>query len=132
MQIRVRYGETDQMGYLHHGNYPLYYEAARVECMRSLGFPYGEMEKSGILMPVLDLHCKFIRPVLYDEMLTVRAIMTEMPRTRMKLRYELFNEEGAKVNEGSTDLCFVDAVSRRPMRCPEEIAKLIQPHFGEN
>ncbi len=124
-QIRVRYGETDQMGYLHHSNYARYYEAARVELMRSLGFPYGEMENEGIIMPVLNLFCKFSRPVLYDELVTVRAIIDEIPKTRMKLRYEIFDSKGVKVNEGTTDLCFVDGPSRKPMRCPEKIAILI-------
>lgn len=128
-QIRVRYGETDQMGYLHHGNYPLYYEVARVECMRALGFPYGKMERDGILMPVLSLDSKFIRPVLYDELLTVRASVLELPTTRMKFRYEIFNEEGVKVNEGHTVLCFVDAASRRPMRCPEFIHAILKDFF---
>jgi len=128
-EIRVRYGETDQMGYLHHSNYALYYEAARVELMRALGFPYGEMEKAGILMPVLNLGCKFIGPVWYDELVTVKATILEMPTTRMKLLYEIFNEQGKKVNEGNTELCFVDANRRRPMRCPDNIAQLMKPHF---
>ncbi|MCB0738342.1 MAG: acyl-CoA thioesterase [Bacteroidetes bacterium] len=129
-QIRVRYGETDQMGYLHHGNYPLYYEVGRVECMRSLGFPYGELEISGVLMPVLSLDCKFIRPVLYDEHLTIKTTLLELPSSRMKFLYELFNEQGQKVNEGHTELCFVDAKTRRPMRCPADILEKTQPYFS--
>ena len=117
------------MGYLHHGNYPLYYEVARVECMRSLGFPYGQMEKDGILMPVLSLDSKFIRPVLYDELLTARATVVEMPGTRMRFKCEMFNEDAVKVNEGHTELCFVHADSRRPMRCPEYIKDILKPHF---
>lgn len=127
--IRVRYGETDQMGYLHHGNYPLYYEVGRVECMRSLDFPYGEMEQNGILMPVLRLDCKFMKPVLYDEILTVKTTLLELPSARMKFLYELFNEKGQKVNEGHTDLCFVDASTRRPLRCPDDILQKVQSHF---
>lgn len=129
LEIRVRYGETDQMGYLHHSNYARYYEAARVELMRALGFPYGEMENSGILMPVLNLECKFIGAILYDELVTVTAIITELPASRMKLRYEIHNEKGKMVNEGKTDLCFVKADSRRPMRCPEKILQLVEAGF---
>lgn len=129
-QIRVRYGETDQMGYLHHSNYARYYEVARVELFRSLGFPYGEMEKSGILMPVLNIDSKFIKPILYDELVTVRATLTEHPKTRMKLLYEVFNENAEKVNEGHTDLCFVDAANRRPMRCPAHIDEIMRPIFN--
>lgn len=129
-QIRVRYGECDQMGYLHHSNYARYYEVARVELMRSLGFPYGEMENSGIIMPVLNMECKFIKPVLYDEMVTVRATISEMPKTRMKLAYEVFNNKAVKVNQGATDLCFVDSKSRRPMRCPDNIADILNSVFN--
>lgn len=129
IEIRVRYGETDQMGYLHHSNYARYYEVARVELMRALGFPYGEMEISGILMPVLNLECKFIGAILYDELVTVTAIITELPASRMKLHYEIHNEKGKKVNEGKTDLCFVKADSRRPMRCPEKVLQLVEMGF---
>ena len=129
-QIRVRYGECDQMGYLHHSNYARYYEVARVELMRDLGFPYGEMEQSGIIMPVLNMECKFIKPVLYDELTTVRAIITEMPKTRMKLTYEVYDSKAQKVNTGATDLCFVDGKSRRPMRCPSHILEILEPVFN--
>lgn len=117
------------MGYLHHGNYPLYYEVARVEAMRVLDFPYGEMEISGVLMPVLNLDCKFLKPVLYDEVLTVKASLLELPSTRMKFLYEIFNQKGQKVNEGHTELCFVDAKTRRPLRCPSDIYAKVLPWF---
>ncbi|MGB0432183.1 MAG: acyl-CoA thioesterase [Bacteroidia bacterium] len=125
LKIRVRYGECDQMGYLHHSNYARYYEAARVELMRNLGFSYAKMENDGIIMPVLNVNSKFIKPILYDELVNVICIIDEVPKTRMKLRYEVYNELGHKVNEGSTDLCFVDAKSRRPIRCPEYVFNLI-------
>lgn len=128
-QIRVRYGETDQMGYLHHSNYARYFEVARVELMRALGFPYGEMEKQGILMPVLHVNSKFLQPIWYDELVTVRAIITEMPLTRMKLKYEVYNGNGDLSSEGSTDLCFVDANTRKPMRCPDHIQELMDAVF---
>lgn len=129
IEIRVRYGETDQMGYLHHSNYARYYEAARVELMRALGFPYGEMENSGVIMPVLTLESKFIAAILYDELVTVKATITELPSSRMKLTYTIHNQAGKKVNEGKTDLCFVKSDSRRPMRCPEHILSLMQKAF---
>lgn len=129
-QIRVRYGETDQMGYLHHSNYALYFEVARVELMRTLGFPYGDMEKKGILMPVLHVNSKFLQPIWYDELVTVRAIITEIPLSRMKLNYEVYNDNGNISSKGSTDLCFVNASTRKPMRCPAEILDLLHPVFN--
>lgn len=128
-QIRVRYGETDQMGYLHHSNYPRYFEVARVECMRSLGFPYGELERGGVLMPVLNMECKFKMPIYYDEMVVVRALITEMPVTRMKLNYKVYNSQADVACEGRTDLCFVDATTRKPMRCPAHIAHIMRAVF---
>ncbi|MFY0673039.1 MAG: acyl-CoA thioesterase [Bacteroidia bacterium] len=131
LKIRVRYGECDQMGYLHHSNYARYYEAARVELMRSLGFSYAEMERSGIIMPVLNVNSKFKKPILYDELVTVVCSIDEVPKTRMKLSYEVYNESDDKANEGSTDLCFVDSKSRRPIRCPEYVHDLISKALGE-
>lgn len=130
-EIRVRYGECDQMGYLHHSNYGRYYEVARVECMRSLGIPYGEMERKGVLMPVLNMSSKFKRPVLYDEMVRIEAQVLEWPSTRMKLAYQIFNENEMLVNEGQTDLCFVDAERRRPMRCPEYVLKSMELNISK-
>ena len=74
-KIRVRYAETDQMGYMYYGNYAQFYEVGRVEMLRSLGMTYKSMEESGIIMPVLELKCKYLKPALYDEEITVKVIM---------------------------------------------------------
>lgn len=113
-KIRVRYGETDQMGYMYYGNYAQFYEVGRVEMLRSLGMTYKSMEEDGIMMPVLEMKCKYIKPALYDEEITVRVIVDKMPGLRMHFRYELFNEQAQLINIGETTLAFVDMKRNRP------------------
>jgi len=107
-KIRVRYGETDQMGYMYYGNYAQYYEVGRVEMLRSLGMSYSSMEAEGIMMPVLELKCKYIKPALYDQEITVKTIIKELPGIRIYFEYELYNEKEELINLGSTTLVFVD------------------------
>src|SRR6187551_3752417 len=97
-KIRVRYGETDQMGYMYYGNYAEFYEVGRVEMLRSLGMTYSSMEDAGIIMPVLELQCKYIKPALYDQEITVKVIIDKMPALRIHFRYELYNEEKELIN----------------------------------
>ena len=84
-KVRVRYGETDQMGYMYYGNYAEFYEVGRVEMLRSLGMTYSGMEASGVMMPVLDMHCKYLKPALYDEEISIKVIMNKMPGLRFIL-----------------------------------------------
>ena len=118
-KIRVNYKDTDQMGIVHHSNYIVYYEMARVEALREWGMPYSEMEKSGIISPILEVGSKYIQPAYFDEVLTVRVIVEEMPMVRLKVRYELYNEAGTLINTGHTWLGFLDAETRRPCRAPQ-------------
>lgn len=128
-KIRVRYAETDQMGYMYYGNYAQFYEVGRVEMLRSLGMTYRSMEESGIMMPVLDLKCKFIKPALYDEEITVKVIVEKMPGIRMHFRYELFNEKKELINLGETTLVFVDMEKNKPCMPGEEFLKKISVYF---
>lgn len=128
-QIRVRYAETDQMGYVYYGNYAQYYEVARVEALRTLGMSYRELEEAGIMMPVRDMKCRFIRPGRYDELLTLRCIIKELPSTRMQFYYEVINSEGVLINEGETTLVFVKAETMRPISCPDRLFNRMKPFF---
>lgn len=128
-QIRVRYAETDQMSYVYHGNYAMYYEIGRVEAMRQLGFSYKELEEEGIIMPVLDLQSRYHIPAKFDELITVKVIVPELPRVRMSFEYEVTNEDGALINEGKTTLVFVNKESQRPCRAPEKLIETLSPHF---
>ena len=88
-KIRVRYGETDQMGYMYYGNYAEFYEVGRVEMLRSLGMTYSGMEASGIMMPVLEMSCKYLKPALYDEEISVKVIMAKMPWRKNSLQVRI-------------------------------------------
>src|SRR5580693_1102751 len=112
-RIRVRYGETDQMGYMYYGNYAEFYEVGRVEMLRSLGMTYSGMEESGIMMPVLELSCKYLKPALYDEEISVKVIMAKMPAVKIHFRYELYNPNNELINTGETLLAFINMKTNR-------------------
>jgi len=129
-QIRVRYGETDQMGYLYYGNYAQYYEVGRVETIRSLGLTYKELEDvHGTWLPVVSLEMRFVRPAYYDDLLTVRTAIREMPDTHITFHVELFNEQKKLVNAGRVRLCFFDAQTKKVVMAPEHLLAKLKPHF---
>lgn len=129
-RIRVRYSETDQMGYVYYGNYAQYYEVGRVEMLRSLGMDYASMERDGVMLPVLELNCKFIKPALYDQELTVVTSVAELPGVKIRFEYELFNETGDLINTGNATLVFVDMEKKRPCPAPAEFMERLRVHFN--
>ncbi|MBC3541386.1 acyl-CoA thioesterase [Rufibacter sediminis] len=130
VQIRVRYAETDQMGYVYYGNYGAYYEVARTETFRQLGINYKEMEAEGVMMPVLELRCKYIRPARYDDLLTVRLLLKTKPQgARIKFEYEVYNEAQELLNIGETIMVFVDMKSSRPTAIPAYIHAKLDPYY---
>jgi acyl-CoA thioester hydrolase len=128
-RIRVRYGETDQMGYMYYGNYAEFYEVARVEMLRSLGLTYSAMEKSGIMMPVLEMHCKYLKPALYDEEISIKVIMKKMPGVKIHFAYELYNERGELIHTAETLLVFVNMKTNRPCLPPQDFIDKLLPYF---
>jgi acyl-CoA thioester hydrolase len=132
-QIRVRYGETDQMGFLYYGNYALYYEVGRAEAIRDLGFTYRELEELGIHMPVIELNAQYFRPALYDDLITVKTILKDLPEgSKIQFHSELYNESGALLNRGVTTLVFFDPVSRKKVDMHPELRKRLAPFFKNN
>ena len=130
VQIRVRYAETDQMGYVYYGNYAAYYEVARTEVFRRLGINYKEMEAAGTMMPVLELKCKYLRPAKYDDMLTIKLLVKHKPKgSRILFEYEVYNEEKMLLNVGETTMVFVDMKTGRPTAVPEFIHEKLDPYF---
>ncbi len=127
--IRVRYADTDQMGYVYYGCYANYYEEARSEAMRALGFPYREMEQAGIMLPVTRMSVKYIGPALYDEMITIRTIIDRLPDRFIHFRYEIYNEADKLINEGETQLAFIDAVTRKMVHAPQAIVDKLKVYF---
>ncbi len=127
-QTRVRYGETDQMGYLYYGNYALYYEVGRAEMIRSLGLSYREMESQfGIMMPVMSLQMRFVRPALYDELVTIRTTLRELPSSTITFHHELFNEKKKLLNGGSVKLCFVEMATNKTVPPPQYMIDKLTP-----
>ena len=131
-KIRVRYKDTDKMGIVHHSNYIVYYEAARVAALRAWGMPYDEMEKSGIISPILEVGSKYIYPAYFDEEITVRVIVEELPTVRLKVRYELYNEAGTLINTGYTWPGFLNGETRRPCRTPQYVVAKMEELFAMN
>jgi acyl-CoA thioester hydrolase len=127
--LRVRYAETDQMSYVYYGNYAMYFEVARVEAMRSIGFSYKQMEDEGVMMPVLESHFKYIKPGKYDELLTIKTRIPELPGVRIRFEYEVYNEENELITEGWTILTFLKKDSHRPTRPPQNLLDLLKSYF---
>ncbi len=127
--VRVRYSETDQMGYVYYGNYATFYEVARVECLRQLGLPYSTLEKQGVMMPVLESRSRFMAPAKYDDVLRIVTTIKDKPTSRIHFTYELYNEEGKNIHSGETSLVFVNMKSGRPQRCPEVMLQLLDTYF---
>ena len=127
ISVRVRYGETDQMGVVYHGNYATYCEVARVEFFRGIGLPYKELEDNGIMLPVTELNFKFIKPAYYDELLSVKTFLHEIPTgVRITFSYEIYNEKQELLTTGISTLAFIDMKTRRPIRCPEYMVKRLE------
>ncbi|MFC2442168.1 MAG: acyl-CoA thioesterase [Capnocytophaga ochracea] len=129
--LRTRYAETDQMGVVYYGNYPQYLELGRVEWLRSIGFTYKAMEEEGVMMPVVSLQIQYKKPALYDELITIRTKLKELPSTKIEFDYEILNEKGELLSTANTVLVFVDARTFRPVRCPEKVLKLIKAKSEE-
>ena len=128
--LRVRYAETDPMKYVYYGKYATYFEVARVELFRHLGMSYDEIEKSGIWLPVSEYKIKYLKPALYDQILTIHTYIRKLPSgVRIEFDYEIFNEQQEKITEASTTLFFLDAKSNRVVTCPEPLLKLIEQNW---
>ena len=120
----VRYGETDQMGVVHHSNYLRYFEVARLEWLSALGVSYTSMEKEGLIMPVIDVKVTYKTPALFDDSLTIYIFLSELPRVKIIFFYEIKNQKDKIVCTGETTLAFLNAKTRKPVRCPEEFGAL--------
>jgi acyl-CoA thioester hydrolase len=129
-QLRVRYGETDQMGYLYYGHYAQYFEVGRVETIRSLGLSYKELEEvHGIWLPVVSLDMRFVRPAYYDELITIHTEIRRLPDTHIIFHCELFNEKKKLLNAGRVRLCFFEAQSKKVIQAPEFLMEKLRIHF---
>lgn len=130
--VRVRYAETDQMGYVYYGNYATYYEIGRVEALRKLGLTYKTLEEEeGVMMPVLENNSKYIKPAYYDELLRIVVKIPEKPAVRIMFTYEIFNEKGELINIGKTVLVFVNRQTVKPCHIPERMMVLLESFYSD-
>ena len=129
--LRVRYGETDQMGYCYYGFYAQYFEVGRVETMRSLGMTYKKLEEDGVMLPVSEYQVKYKHPAYYDDELTIRTYISEINGARILFTYELSNDTGKIIATAETTLVFVNKETMRPIPAPEKFLNLILPFAHE-
>ena len=128
--IRVRYGETDQMGFVYYGVYAQYYEVGRVEAMRSLGIHYASLEQQHkIFMPVMNMQVRFLRPARYDDLLDIKTIVPALPERDIRFRYEIRNESGVLLNGALVQLCFLEVGTMKGIDAPDFITQLMKPYF---
>ncbi|NNC96182.1 MAG: acyl-CoA thioesterase [Chitinophagales bacterium] len=130
LKIRVRYGETDKMGQVYYGYYSLYYEQSRTEAIRKLGSTYKELEDSGILMPVTRMEVKFIKPASYDDMLTVKTTVPELPHKNIEFHHEIVNGEGDLINKAVIQLLFLSADKKKVVIIPDDLLNKLKPYFS--
>jgi acyl-CoA thioester hydrolase len=129
VKLRVRYADTDQMGFVYYGNYAAFYEVARVESFRNLGFSYKNLESNGVGMPVLHMQSSYHAPARYDDLRKIIIKIPEMPRARIRYEYEIYNEEAQLLNTGETTLAFINMSNGRPVKMPENLKALISTYF---
>lgn len=129
--IRVRYAETDQMNVVYYGNYAQYFEVGRVESIRQLGLSYKDMEAMGIILPVVELTAKYLRPAHYDDLLTIRTILKELPTNhRIEFHQEVYNEQGKLLTVGKVLLYFLRAATMEKTTMPPDLAEKLAPYFS--
>lgn len=130
-QIRVRYAETDQMNVVYHGNYAQYFEVGRAESIRQLGFTYKELEAMGIMMPIVDFHAKFLRPAHYDDLLTIKTMLKELPTDhRIEFHQEVYNESGKLLTIGKVVLYFIQSSTKEKTNMPFEFKNRLEKYFA--
>ena len=129
IQFRVRYGETDQMGYVYYGNYAEYFEMGRVEWLRTLGISYKQMEADGVMLPVVRMNIEYKKPATYDELLTLKTTLLKLPTAQIEFVFELLNENKELLTKAYVSLVFIDIKRNRPVRAPEAILEKLHPYF---
>lgn len=123
--FRVKYYETDKMQYVHHSNYAKYFETARIEWLREAGISYKSMEDQGVMLPVVNLNTNFKKPAKYDDILTIKTAIKQVPDVKIIFTYKVYNQEDELLTTGESTLVFVDMKKNKPIRCPESILKTI-------
>ena len=130
IQTRVRYSETDKMGFCYYGNYAQYFEMGRVETLRAIGVTYADMEDDGILLPVVDFHVRYFKPALYDEVLNIKTTLVEEPLIKITFEYEITNQKNELLTKAKTVFVFTEEATKRPVKAPQELIDKIRQKVG--
>jgi len=129
-KLRVRYGETDQMGYVYYGNYAQFFEVGRVEWLRELGISYKSLEDSNIMLPVINLNINYLKPARYDDLLTIVTTLKKKPHIKIEFSLEIYNQENILLSTGTTTLVFIDIIKNKPTTAPQNLIDKIYPSFN--
>ena len=124
--FRIRYGETDQMGVVYHGNYAQFFEMGRIDWLRSFGISYKKMEESNVMLPVVSLQCNFKKSAEFDDEITVKTALKKIPTVKIEFDYEIFNQKNELLTTGYTMLAFINKKTNKPMRCPDYILEKLK------
>lgn len=127
--IRVRYAETDRMGYVYYGNYAQYFEVGRVEALRQLETSYKEMEDNGVMLPVYACNIRYLKPAFYDDLLIIKTIVKDLPTAKITFEYEIYNQKDELLTTAHTDLVFINITTNKPCRAPESFIEKIKVYF---
>jgi len=130
--IQVRYDEVDKMGYVYHGNYARYFHIGRTDLLRKVGICDRELESQNIILPVIEMDIKYLKPVFYDDFITIRTKLLELSLTRIKFRHEVINENDEIINRAGSTMVFVDSNTRKPIRAPQLIRDKIEVYLKDN
>jgi acyl-CoA thioester hydrolase len=128
IEIRVRYAETDQMGFVYYGNYAQYFEIGRVEALKKVGLSYRSLEESGIMLPVKELYIDYKKAAKYDDLIRIETTISEMPNNRIFFDYKIFRQEELLVT-GNTTLFFMNK-NGRPIRPTAYFLNKLRPYFN--
>jgi acyl-CoA thioester hydrolase len=129
IEIRPRYGEVDQMGYVYHANYVSYCHQARTELLRKFGICDHILEENDIMLPVIEMNLRYFKPSHYDEKLTITTIIREIPLVRFRFEFKITNDQQEKVCQASSTVVFVERLSRRPIKVPELVENALMSAF---
>ncbi len=130
-QIRIHYALTDQMGVVYHGHYAQFYEIGRAEWLRQLNYSYKDIEAMGVIMPVVDIHSRFLRPARYEDLITVKTTLKELPlHHKIVFHHEIYSEEGTLLNTGDVTLYFMEAKQMKRCEIPPVLKEKLAQYFN--
>ena len=128
--LGVRYYETDQMGIVHHSNYIRYFECGRMAMLDEVGLPMHKIEEAGIMMPITAVECQYKYPARLGDTLRVVTTINELPKARLTVNTEIYNQNDQLLCSGSVTMGFIDSATRRPMRCPKMLTDIFAEHLN--